>query len=508
MVPAGTVTLCVEPGEVGAHASRGASSLAVRLEGARPEVHDHHAGEGSFARALAVLAAIRAHGLEPVAVTTVTRSNARDLRALASLLRARGCARWVIRWPVVDQAVDAEVDVPFTARVPRFGLAVPAVLAAAQDARARGLEVALEGFPRCALGPFAALARPTPPRAYAAPCRACQARPSCPGVDPVYLERFGPGELHPLGVALRVLMIGTGRRAARLHDRFASVPGLTLVGVASPRSDRGGFWGDAPSYAEVSAALDALRPDAALIASSTPSHRAAVQACAARGVPALLEKPVAGTAAEAEALAAEAGWVSCALQELFEPGIGQVLAREGALRWVRRVGRDTDDAPPSFERGPLLEVIHHALTLPVAGRGPLERVERLEVEGEDRPTRLEATLVLARGRAEIELDFDSDVDSAALFSGGAEWRREGREVTVDGAPLTRRRAAESAMLARFQHAVIQEESPPAPLALGVEILRASEALLEALAEAGRGPRSEDGPKQSTRETYRRGGSRR
>ena len=83
--------------------------------------------------------------------------------------------------------------------VPRLGIAAPHALRAVQRAQQRGLAVAVVGIPSCVLGPFAALRIPGPRAGTPAPpCAECPARDDCAALDPWYLDRFGPGELHPV----------------------------------------------------------------------------------------------------------------------------------------------------------------------------------------------------------------------------------------------------------------------------------------------------------------------
>ncbi|MBX3273997.1 MAG: hypothetical protein KF729_27275 [Sandaracinaceae bacterium] len=172
----------------------GVREVALPLHGARSEVHDWVAGaHASFRDAIDALAAARALGLTVTVWTRLTRSNARVLDAMPALLRARAVSRWLV---VVASARDA-ASPPFTRVVPRLGLALPSALAALAEARRLGLDARILGAPRCALGPFADLAAPSPPRAYAPVCDACPSRDVCPGLDAEYLARFGAGELRP-----------------------------------------------------------------------------------------------------------------------------------------------------------------------------------------------------------------------------------------------------------------------------------------------------------------------
>lgn len=167
--------------------------VATPLHGARAEVHDWVAGrEGDFREALDTIQRARALGLRVTVWTRLTRSNARVLGELPSLLKARGAREWLIVFPSTEG-----IDPPFTRVVPRFGMAIPAALAAIEAARRRGLTARIEGAPRCVLGHFADRATPSAPRTYAVTCDDCPSRARCPGVDADYLTRFGAGELRP-----------------------------------------------------------------------------------------------------------------------------------------------------------------------------------------------------------------------------------------------------------------------------------------------------------------------
>ena len=255
----------------------GLSDVHVSLHGSEAAVHDYHTGvEGSFTEAMNGLAASVSKRLPVVAVSVLARSNFRSLSGLPTLLKARGVQAWLVEVPwVAGRARDA-----FDRVVPRLGLALPFALHALSTAAKVSLPSFVRGAPHCLLGPFAARALPSEPRAYGAACEACAAKPRCPGVDPAYLERFGGDELRAVAVAVPVavtvtvagegaavvasagdsltrMFVGVGERARPpLQDPVRPRMSLPQVGRAAERAQ--------PARAEVSTASpkrsgDALR---------------------------------------------------------------------------------------------------------------------------------------------------------------------------------------------------------------------------------------------------------
>lgn len=55
----------------------------------------------------------------------------------------------------------------------------------------------LHGAPLCLVGPHTGRVLSEPGRSFAPRCASCAARPTCPGVDERYLERFAGDELRP-----------------------------------------------------------------------------------------------------------------------------------------------------------------------------------------------------------------------------------------------------------------------------------------------------------------------
>ncbi|MEI7624677.1 MAG: Gfo/Idh/MocA family oxidoreductase [Actinomycetota bacterium] len=104
-------------------------------------------------------------------------------------------------------------------------------------------------------------------------------------------------------MTLRAVVLGLGM-IGRHHARILqSLDGVDFVGGADPTGDRYGALGD-PSllYASVEELLEATRPQIAVVALPTEEHVAASQQLAAAGIHALIEKPLAATAAQAQVI--------------------------------------------------------------------------------------------------------------------------------------------------------------------------------------------------------------
>ena len=166
--------------------------VRVALHGPTATAHDYHTGEpGSFDRARRSLADARRAGELAIVTTWLTRSSFRVLADMPADLAAQGVRAWCI------EVIATGEGGPFERFVPRLALALPRALHAADRARRLGLAAFVRGAPLCLLGPHVTYALPWAPRAYGDACERCAARPACPGVDALYLERFGGGELRP-----------------------------------------------------------------------------------------------------------------------------------------------------------------------------------------------------------------------------------------------------------------------------------------------------------------------
>ncbi len=404
-----------------------------------------------------------------------------------------------------------------------------------------------------------------PQKAQGPPCARCRYRAICPGLWRPYAERHGFEELTPLegppwsddelaeirglhrrppwGVPLRfdeappllrdraaeaapdpapprvvslplapqrtrplrVLLLGSGRRARALVERSRDVPELAWVGVASPHApDAVRWWGGVPTFRGAREAIEELAPEAVVIAAASEAHEELAQVCAAAGLPALLEKPVAPTAERARRLAEvlEDAWVSCAIQEVFLPGIGPVLDAPGDAEIDWQTRPDAPDAPRAWGYAPLFETLQHALAIPAICRGPAVEVLAVEHAGGSRPERLRARWRSARGEHGLSLRFDAREDALTVRLGAARWSRSEGRVEVDGARVEVQRGETARMLAAFARAVLDGGPPPVPLSRGVAVLASTEALLEAFQHAGAPLSRASAPKHVRSKRYR------
>ncbi|MGI4952758.1 MAG: Gfo/Idh/MocA family oxidoreductase [Janthinobacterium lividum] len=104
---------------------------------------------------------------------------------------------------------------------------------------------------------------------------------------------------------IRLVLLGAGLIGREHAKLVAAHPGATLVAVADPSAEARAF-AEAKGlahFAEYEAMLDATRPDGTIVALPNQLHLPAGLACIRRGIPCLMEKPVADTLAAARSLA-------------------------------------------------------------------------------------------------------------------------------------------------------------------------------------------------------------
>lgn len=224
-------------------AAAGLSDVHASIHAANAAAHDWHVGvEDAFVGVRTALDRLRERGITVVVTTVLTRSNMRVLAEVPSFLAAHGVAAWCVELPIAA----GRAALAFDRVIPRLSLAIPFALHALDRARKLGLPAAIAGAPSCLLGPFAAR-RPTAPRSFAEPCESCAGRPSCAGVDPLYVARWGDPELRPLAhelpieplpSALERMFVGVGPLARHSLDMPASPAAarrvLPVLGKVAP----------------------------------------------------------------------------------------------------------------------------------------------------------------------------------------------------------------------------------------------------------------------------------
>lgn len=129
-------------------------------------------------------------------------------------------------------------------------------------------------------------------------------------------------------------VVGVGRMG-RHHARiYSQLPEAELVGVVdadvSRRDDITEEWGGSP-VATVAELID-LGVEAVTIATPTSNHREAAEQLLDAGIACLIEKPLAGTAADAAAIAESASRNNVPLQ------VGHVVRYDPVMRAIRNLG--------------------------------------------------------------------------------------------------------------------------------------------------------------------------
>lgn len=306
---------------------------------------------------------------------------------------------------------------------------------------------------------------------------------------------------------VRVALLGTGPHAQRLLRAARQVRGLEVVGAASPHlldRDPGPFAGLALER-DAAALLDALRPDAVIVAAATLAHHPLTRLAVDRGLPALVEKPLARTLEEAREVVAwsERSPVMAAHVMLFTPGVRRLRAMvaDGSLGAPRRVvcarrwPGSSPDAPKAWSRDALYQPLYHSAYL-MAAFAPGEPVlARVEARGSDRPVWIRAEFVFpggATGEIVIDAEAPAPVDELALLAAHnrrVTWRREGAaESLVHDTPQGDRTTSvergndSEGMLEAFREFVVRKGEPPTGAADGLVAMRVAQAVVDALAE--------------------------
>jgi predicted dehydrogenase len=150
-----------------------------------------------------------------------------------------------------------------------------------------------------------------------------------------------------------VAVIGAGA-IGRMHvERMLRHPDVAVAGIADPTPAARDFAAAAgvPWFADPNALLDSVRTGAAIVATPNSTHADVGIACIARGLPVLMEKPLAESEAEGRRLcdAAKAAGVPLmvghqrrhnpiiqrARQLIAEGALGRIVSATGLATWLK-----------------------------------------------------------------------------------------------------------------------------------------------------------------------------
>jgi predicted dehydrogenase len=179
---------------------------------------------------------------------------------------------------------------------------------------------------------------------------------------------------------LRYAVIGVGH-LGKEHARItASLPEIELVGVVDANPEQAKAIAEknnTKAYAHAHELIGKI--DAASIVVPTTHHGAVAEALLARGLPLLIEKPLAGTLAEANRLVELARRHAAIVQvghiERFNPAFEEILSRSLQPKLIRcqRVGPFSGR---SYDVGVVLDLMIHDLDLLLAlVKAPVDSVE-------------------------------------------------------------------------------------------------------------------------------------
>jgi predicted dehydrogenase len=185
-------------------------------------------------------------------------------------------------------------------------------------------------------------------------------------------------------VRLRMAVIGVGHLGKEHARILAGLPEVELVGVADVNAEQAQAVArrlSTQAFTDYWPLLNLV--DAATIVVPTTFHLAVASDFLSRGIPLLVEKPLAGTLAAADQLVALAGRHGTVLQvghiERFNPAFEQLMRRPLRPRFVacERLGPYTGR---STDIGVVLDLMIHDLDLLLALVGaPVQKVEAVGV---------------------------------------------------------------------------------------------------------------------------------
>lgn len=299
---------------------------------------------------------------------------------------------------------------------------------------------------------------------------------------------------------LRITFAGSGARARNLARAAREVPDLVVDSVASPHAPDADLrdFGTRRAFRDLSSAVTHAAPDALVIASSTASHVALTELGLSKGLPVLLETPLAPTLGEAEALvelASGGRLLMPAHDALFEPGLDELwaLGGRGALTLTRRCAAGSSDAMRGWSRAALRRTLHRPLSLLTRyHRGAKPRLEEIAFDGGEVPRRIRARFDFAGAPGQLSWEAGGALDELALRvdldDRSITWRRVDGTVTLDAGrgpeALPRREGSLHRMLSDFREAARGRGAPSVTPRDALDTMRALEALLDGLASRG------------------------
>ncbi len=108
--------------------------------------------------------------------------------------------------------------------------------------------------------------------------------------------------------AIRIAVVGAGMIGRKHLSILKDDPAFTVVGIADPAPQAEAYarQNGLAYFKDAEALLDTTKPDGAIIAGPNVTHLSIALACAARKIPAIVEKPVADTVTDAIKIVAAA----------------------------------------------------------------------------------------------------------------------------------------------------------------------------------------------------------
>ena len=196
-------------------AEAGVGAFQIALHGHEALLHDWHTqAEGSFEQAVRGVQRARAHDVQVLVTTVVTRPNTRHLPEIAGLVSSLGATGWRVSAARPSGLAAANM----VQIVPRYELLAGPLSRSLALMRQVRRPATVKGVPACVLGgderglvelrPALAEAHigEEPSRealaedrmVHAEPCEGCVLRERCPGIAASYLRRYGAAELTPI----------------------------------------------------------------------------------------------------------------------------------------------------------------------------------------------------------------------------------------------------------------------------------------------------------------------